>query len=270
MTRPGHDAARAGQRGLLIHHLAAQPQLDRPRVVAQRAELAGGVAHLGQDVGWHAEQLTQVLVEAGRAEPVELRARGGGVVGGEAGPEPVAQERVDGAHPQRAGVARALHRLVVLEQPGELGGGEVGVERQPAERLDLLLRVAHPVEHLLRALVLPDHDRRQRLAGLGVPREHRLALVVEPAGDHLLVGPLEQLANGLDDRLEHLIAVLFNPPSLWVGCGLVAARLAHGLQPLVEQGRLDAGRSLVDAQEKHLRLLPHAGPLRLVSRDGSR
>ena len=69
---------------------------------------------------------------------------------------------------------------------------------------------------------------------------------------------------------EHLLAVLLDPPRLRMAVDLVAARLAHGLEPLVEQRRLDAGRSLVDAEQEHLRLLPHAGPLRLVSSDGSR
>ena len=88
--------------------------------------------------------------------------------------------------------SRARRDLVrVLEQPGELGGREVGVEGKAARRLHLLLAIGEPIEHLLRALVLPDDDRAQRLARFRVPGEHRLALVVEPGGDHLAggVGP---------------------------------------------------------------------------------
>ena len=149
--------------------------------------------------------------------------------------------------------APSLHRLVVLEQPGELGGREVGVERQAAERLDLLLvRRAMPVEHLLRALVLPDDDRAERRAGLRVPGEHRLALVVEPARDDLLVGaPSSSSA----DRLRPPRPSTSSPScSTHPGCGwrLTLSRRASrtGLQPLVEQRGLDAGRSLVDAEHQ--------------------
>ena len=110
--------------------------------------------------------------------------------------------------------------------------------------------LAQPVEHLLRALVLPDDDRRQRRAGLGVPGEHRLALVVEPARDDLARGASSSSsADRLDDRGEHLLAVLLDPAGLRMAVDLVAARLAHGPQPLVEQRRLDAGRALVDAEQ---------------------
>ena len=172
-------------------------------------------------------------------------------MGGEARAEAVAQERVDRAHPKRAGLARPLHRLLVLEQPRQLGRGEVGVERQAAERADLLLRLAHPVEHLLGALVLPDDDRAQRRAGLGIPREHRLALVVEAARHDLVVGGLEQLAHRLHDGLEDLLTVLFHPAGLRVAVHLVAPRLAYRLEPFVEERRLDTGGALVDSEKKH-------------------
>ncbi len=244
-----HHAARPGQRRLLVDDLPAQRQLDRPRLVAQHAQLAGGLAHLGQHVERHAEQLAQARVEAGCAERVQLRARGGRGVGREARAEPVAEERVDGPHAQGAGVAGALHAVVVLEQPGELGGGEVGVEGQAAALLDLRLVLAQAVEHLLRALVLPDDDRGERRPGLGVPGEHRLALVVEPAGDHRLRRVGEQLADRLHDRGEHLLAVLLDPARLRVAVDLVAARLAHRPQLLVEQRRLDPGCPLVDPEQ---------------------
>jgi hypothetical protein len=165
---------------------------------------------------------------------------------------------------------RPLDRLLVLEQPRQLGGGEVGVERQAAERANLLLGVAHTVEYLLRALVLPDDDRAERRAGLGVPGEHRLALMVEPARHDLVVGGLEQLADRLHNKLENLLAVLLDPSRSRMAVHLVAPRLAHGLEPLVEQRRLDARRSLIDPEQEHLRFLPQGDSLRLGSPDGSR
>ena len=87
-----------------------------------------------------------------------------------------------------AASARA-HGLVVLEQPRDLAGREVRVERHPAERgPPRRARRLEPVEDLLRALVLPGDDRRQRAAAVGVPGEHRLALVIEAAGDRSASG----------------------------------------------------------------------------------
>jgi hypothetical protein len=219
--------------------------------MTKRAERARGVTHLGQHVDRHSEQFAQALVEAGRAEPVQLRSRRRGVVGGEASTEAVAQEGVDCSHAQRSGLARLLDLLLVLEQPGQLGGGEVRVERKTAERADLLLRCAHPVEHLLRALVLPDDDRAERRAGLGVPREHRLALVVEPARHHLVVGGPEQLRNGLHDPPQDLLAILLDPSGTRMGVHLVPSRLPHRMEAFVEQCSLDAGGALVDSEKKH-------------------
>ena len=197
-------------------------------------------------------KLAEPGVEAGRVDPLELGPRGGRGVGGEACAEAVAEERVHRPHPQGASLAGALDLLGVLEQPGELRGGEVGVEGQPARRLDLLLALAEPVEDLLGALVLPDDDRAQRHAGLGIPGEHRLALVVEPAGDDLPGRVGEQLGDGLDDRGEHLLAILLHPPRPGVAVDLVAARLPHRPQPAIEEHRLDPGGALVDAEQQLL------------------
>ena len=167
------------------------------------------------------------------------------------GAEAVAQEGVDRSHAQRAGLARLLDLLLVLEQPGQLGGGEVRVERKAAERADLLLRRSHPVEHLLRALVLPDDDRAERRAGLGVPREHRLALVVEPARHHLVVGGLQQLGDGLDDGRRTSSPSCSTHPGA-DGVFTLSRRASRtGLEPFVEQCRLDAGGALVDTEKKH-------------------
>ena len=178
----GRHGAGAGQGGLLVDHAGGEWQVLRTSSVAKRAERADAVADLGQGVGGHAEALAQPRVPAGVAEAVQLGARGGRGVGGEEAAELVGQPRVDVAEAQRAAVARRLHLRHVLEQPGQLGGGEVRVERQAAAPRDLLGVGREAVEDRLRALVLPDDDGGERLAGLGVPREHRLALVVEAEG----------------------------------------------------------------------------------------
>jgi hypothetical protein len=195
-----HDAPCARERGLLVDDLSPERQLDRPGLVTQDPELADRVADGRQHIHGHPEPLAQPGVEAGRAEGMELRARRGRGIGREAGAEPIAQERVDRAHPQGASVARSRHAVVVPQQPSELARREVGVERQAAAAADLVLAPGEPVQDRLRALVLPDDDRRERGARLGVPREDRLALVVEPAGDHLARRIVEQLGDGADHR----------------------------------------------------------------------
>ena len=86
-------------------------------------------------------------------------------------------------------------------------------------------------------------------AALGVPGQHRLALVVEPAGRHLTGRLGEQLANRLHHRGQHLFCVLLHPARLRVAVDLVAPRLAQRLEPLVEQRGLHAGGPLVDSEQ---------------------
>ena len=97
----------------------------------------------------------------------------------------------------------------------------------------------------------------ERLAGLGVPGEHRLALMVESTGHYLLGRAGQQLGDGLDHDGQHLLAVLPHPARLGMAIDLVAAGLGHGTQLLVEQRRLDSGGPLVDAEQQHPRFLPH-------------
>ena len=128
----------------------------------------------------------------------------------------------------------------MLEQPGQLAGGEVGVERHPAPLPDLLgaaLRL-EAIEDLLGALVLPGDDRSERPSGLGVPHEDRFALVVEPArGDVRLVS--QQLRHGVDHGLDDHLGVLLDPTRLRMDKRFLAPRLLHRPQVGVEKDRLD-------------------------------
>ena len=249
----GNDGAGSGERRLLVDGLPAQAQLGRPARVASVPSSPAVSRSSRQHLGRDAERRAQRGVEgAGRVDALQLGPGRGGRVGGEPGAQAIAEERVDRAHPQGAGVARGRHLVGVLQQPGELGGGEVGIVGKAARLLDRLLVARQPVEHLLRPLVLPDDDRAQRLAALGIPGEHRLALVVEPAGHHLARGIGEQLGDRLDHRGQHLLAVLLDPAGLRMAVDLVAPRLAHRPQLAVEQHRLDPGGALVDPEEQPL------------------
>ena len=207
----GHDAARAGQRGLLVDGLAGERELDRP------ARGGASPARRPCRAPRAAPRAARRRARTARGRSRACRARAAACArrwrhrwrsrrpGGRTGTSrrcpcaacPASRARCD--------------RVVVLEQPGELRGREVGVEGQAAAALDLLLAVADAVENLLRALVLPHDDRAERRAGLRVPGEHRLALVVEAAGDDLPGRVVEQLGDRLHDRGQHLLAVLLDP-----------------------------------------------------------
>ena len=130
--------------------------------------------------------------------------------------EPVAQERVERAEPQPARLPGGLHRVQLLQHPRQLRGGEVGVDRQPAAPRDLLVesRSRQPLEHRRRALVLPHDVRRQRLARVCVPRDHRLALMVETARDDLAGGFGQHLGDGVDGCAQDVLARLLDPARL--------------------------------------------------------
>ncbi len=131
---------------------------------------------------------SSVVVPGAVVDVEEQRPRGVGGVGGvdPAAGQPPDQEGVDGAEAKVAALgplARALH---VVEQPGELGAGEIGIEEQAAAGGDLrlLALAAQRGAGVGGAPVLPDDGAVDRLAGLAVPDHHRLALVGDAdAGD---------------------------------------------------------------------------------------
>jgi hypothetical protein len=74
--------------------------------------------------------------------------------------------------------------------------------------------------------------------------------MVQAARDDLPGRVLQRLPDRLHDHGQHFLAVLLDPPRLRVAVDLVAPRFADRPQALVEQGGLDAGRSLVHAEHQ--------------------
>jgi hypothetical protein len=185
-------------------------------------------------------------------------------VGGEARAKPVAEEGIDRAEPGGPRLHSAGDPFVVLEKPGELPGGEVRVEGHPASLPDLRVTPLRlqPVQDLLRTLVLPGDDRGQRPAALGVPREDRLALVVEPAGCNL-GSVVQKLGDCADHRVDDHLRVLLHPAGLGMAEGLLAAHLFYRPKIGIEDHRLDGGRPLVDPQQEAHRSAD--GPVRKLA-----
>ena len=197
------------------------------------------------------KSLAQPRVEARGAERVQLRSRGGRGVGREAGAEAVAEERVDRPHPQRPRLAALCTTSSCSSSQASLRGREVGVERQPAAALDLLLAGRRGG----RAPPASACPARRRSGSSGSPLSASQASTDSPwwSSPQATISPggvLEQLGDRLDDRLQDLLAVLLDPARL--GWRLALSRRASrtGLRRCVEQRRLDAGRPLVDSEQQ--------------------
>ncbi len=96
------------------------------------AEIGGAIAHLGQHLHRDVEQVADVGSPAALVDVVEQRARGVGGVGDvrlAAGQLPD-QPAVDGAEQQLAVSAPRPCAVDVVEDPFQLGAGEIGIEQQ--------------------------------------------------------------------------------------------------------------------------------------------
>ena len=133
------EAGLADRRRLLV----AGDAEDRDRRAEDRRlgrpVVGGAVPDLGEDGAGHVEDAEQFVVPRAVVDVEEHRPRGVGRVGGVdlAAGEPPDQERVDRAEGELAAlglVARALHPV---EQPGDLGRGEIRVEEQAGPGRDL-------------------------------------------------------------------------------------------------------------------------------------
>ena len=248
LDEPRLHAARSRERGLLIDEARSQRQLARPGWVGQGPEIACRVHDLGQRGARDAEDAEQ------RGIPLrgtELRPRGRRGVRRESGSQAVAEKGVDRSEPSGARLDRRRDVRVVLQKPGELAGREVGIEGHPAQLGDLISPSLgfQAVQNLLRALVLPRDHRRKGPARLGVPREDRLALVVEAAGaDVRILG--EELCDRINDGVDDHLRVLLDPAGLGMDERFLAARLLQRRQVSVEEHRLHRRGSLVDAEQE--------------------
>ncbi len=116
-----------------------------------------------------------------------VRAGVGGVGGVHAAAgQPPEQEAVDGAEQQLAALRpRARAPAHVVEQPGDLGAGEIGVEQQAGLGGDVPARAPSAFSCCAGvggAPVLPDDGAVDRLAGRAVPDDRGLALVGDADG----------------------------------------------------------------------------------------
>ena len=245
------DAARSRERGLLVRAPRAQRQLARPGRVAQRAQVAGGVGDLGQHLSRHAEDLEQVGVplrraRAASATPSRGRCRTPRRAGrtGTSPPCPSAASRPRG---------RAPTVRVVLQQPGQLSGREVRVERQAAAASG-----SGPPCPPARAGRAPPGSAcpatSRPASGRGRSRRPTPA-PTRPGGRGRRrrpprARPSSTSATASTTALTTILGILLHPTRPRVMQRLLAPRLAQRLQIGVEEDRLHGRGALVDAEQE--------------------
>ena len=228
-----------------------------------KAEIAPELARAGDDPRERSlgdpEQLEQLAVPVAGVEVEQHRAAGVRRIGDRLAGELVRQPRIDRAEHRPAVPGAFAEPVDVRQQPLDLGGAEVRIEHQAGALADerlvaLLAQLGAPGGG---APVLPDDRAVQRLAGLGIPDEHRLPLAGETDGLQIAraqAGIVDRLAGDRVGHLPDLLRVVLDPARAGEVLGELAVaapdRLAVGVED--EAGR--AGRALVDRED-------HAGSL---------
>jgi hypothetical protein len=222
-----------------------------------------GGPQLGQHRPGYVEAVKDVVVPVGVLQVEQHRARGVGVVG-----DVAAAVDPAGQVPDQPGVGVAEQEVAplgplpgplhVLEDPGDLGAGEVGGDDQPGLGLDLVLvALLLPAGHdRLGAGVLPDDGVVDGLAGVLVPDDGGLALVGDADGGEVVGAEVvvpQHLGGDLLGLLPDLLGVVLDPAGL--GVDLLVLHLGdagRGAVVLEEHGP-GRGGALVDREDVLLR-----------------
>ena len=153
----------------------------------------------GSSAGGTPNSSQQLLVPVAAVDVEQQGARGVGRVGGVhlAAGQPPEQEAVDRAEGELAGLGRRARAVDVVEQPGDLGGGEIGIEQQAGLRRDRRL-VAVARAALRRASAVRRSCQTMALwIGLPVARSQTIAV------SRWLVMPMRGDVLGRDAGLRH-------------------------------------------------------------------
>ena len=258
---PGSKQAWPTRRGLLIADKGEDGQRALEDAGFRRAVIGGGVAHLRQQGAGDAEERQQPLVPGLAMDVEEQAARGVGGVGRMDAPagQPPEQEAVDGADgklARRGALARLGH---ILQQPGDLGRGEIGIEEEAGQALDhrALALGLQPAAEIGAAPVLPDDGVVDRLAARPLPHDRGLALIGDADGRHIGGGGQHLAADG-QGRLPDLLRVMLDPAVGREDLRQLALRHGADMAFAVEDDGARAGRALIDRQNAAAR---HDSPL---------
>ena len=240
--------------GLLVARHAGDRQRLAEQVGGRAAELGIVVADLRQDRRRHVEEPQQLLVPALLVDVEQQGARGVGDIGGmhrAAGQAPE-QETVDGAEGQFAALGAGAQAVHAVEQPGDLGGGEIGVEQQAGARprVGLAALPAQAVAKRGAAPVLPDDGLVYRRAGGPIPEHRGLALVGDADRiDGAVTGQRHQAPRRGQAVAPDVLGVVLDPAGPRVVLRQLDLPLPGGPARGVEENAAAAGGALVDRQD---------------------
>ena len=140
-----------------------------------------------------------------------------------------------------------------VEQPGELRGREVRLDRQPGETAHACLRATGdelraPVG---RARVLPDDRVCNRDARGALPDDDRLALVCDSDPGHAVEVDLRQdVASARGDRLEDLERIVLDESRLRVVLAVWQLPLGDAVAGQIDERRPARGRALIEGEDE--------------------
>ena len=272
-----HEAAGAVRALALAAGEARLPE-QRRVLVAQRAghrqagELAAGLAvdlGGGPDLRQHrprnAHRVEQYVVPLERLEVHQHRPAGVGHVGDVAAGEVPDEPGVHRPEQRLAGLGALAQAVDVVEQPADLGPGEVGGQGQAAAVAEAVLPLVpgQLLDQVVGADVLPVDRVLHRDAGGAVPHHGRLALIGDAERDEVRHREL-RLAERLLDDLPHVVpdldGVVLDPAR--AGEDLVVLLLPHGhdSRALVEHDAAGRGRALVDGGDVAFRHVTGSSP----------
>ena len=172
----------------------------------------------GQHRARHAQEFQEFVVPFAGVDVEQQRARGVGGVGGvhTASGQPPQQIAIDGAEHQFAAAgafARARH---VVEDPGDFGAGEIGIDDQAGLGRDrrLVAFILQFGADIGGAAVLPDDGAVHRLPRGAVPHHGGLALVGDADRGDVLgrqAGLFQRLAADRDRRGPDVLGLVLDP-----------------------------------------------------------
>ena len=216
-----------------------------------------GVPHLRQEAPGNVQRPQQGVIPVQRPDIVEHGAAGVGPVGD-----------VDfsaGELPHQPGVHRAEQQLPglglfpgtgdIVQDPADLGGGEVGVRHKAGVLPDIFLH-ARDLQQLVhqrgRAAALPDDGIADRAAGGAVPQDRGLPLIGDAdardvPGVHAALG--HHLVHHAVLAGPDLHGVMLHPALPGVDLFKLPLPGADHLLPVIKQDRTAAGRALIQCKD---------------------
>ncbi len=262
---PGLDAHLAEQRGLLIPgdagdgNAGALARAD----VGVPVDLRGGT-HFRQHLARDIQRFEHHRIPVQLVNVEQHGARGVGVVGdvGLALGHLPDQPAVDGAEQQFAAAGTLTAALDVVENPLDLGAGEIGVDHQAGGLADVIVHaVALELVADRRALAaLPDDGVVDRPAADLVPDDGGLTLVGDADRRHLLVADAG-LGQGFDEHAAlgrpDFHRIVLDPARLRIDLRELALGDGHHVGVAVQHDGAGAGGALVEGYDVLLVRVAH-------------